>query len=91
MVTDLGKNNKAVILAALAIVTTVITLVVVPIVKGNADQSEILQKLARLEECTSRLQNVPEKVAALTEATAGLRNSVDRLEKKLDSHVEKGK
>jgi hypothetical protein len=89
--TDQGKNNTRIVLAALAIVTTVVTLVIAPLVRGNSSNAEILQRLARLEECTRKIEFVPERVAALTEATSGLRVSIDRLEKKLDSHVEKGK
>lgn len=89
--TDQGKNNTRIVLAALAIVTTVITLVLAPLVRGNASNAEILQRLARLEECTRKIETVPEKVAALTEATAGLRSDVGRLEKKIDSHVDREK
>ncbi len=89
--TDQGKNNTRIVLAALAIVTTVIMYVLVPLVRGNASNAEILQRLARLEECTRKIETVPEKVAALTEATSGLKSSVDRLEKKLDDHVRTGK
>lgn len=89
--TDQGKNNTRIVLAALAIVTTVIMYVLVPLVRNNASGAEILQRLTSVEVNTKRLESVPEKVATQTEAIAGLKVSVDRLEKKIDSHVDKGK
>lgn len=93
--TDQGKNNTRIVLTALGIVTAVITLILAPTIRANSSFAEqqvvILQRLARLEECTRKIESVPERVAAQTEAISGLRTSVDRLEKKLDSHVDRGK
>jgi len=93
--TDQGKNNTKIILAALGIVTAVITLILAPTIRANSSTAEqqavILQRLATLEGCTRRIDALPEKVAAQTEAISGLRASVDRLEKKLDDHVGRGK
>ncbi|MHB8053630.1 MAG: hypothetical protein ACYDH3_00030 [Candidatus Aminicenantales bacterium] len=89
--TDQGKNNTRIVLAALAIVTTVIMYVLVPIARGNTSNSEILQRLARLEECTRKIETLPERVSALTEAVNGLKDNSVRMEKKLDSHVDKDK
>ena len=88
--TDQGKNNTRIVLAALAIVSLIVTAVIVPIVKSGSN-AEILQRLARLEECTRKIETVPERVAALAEATSGLKVSVDRLEKKMDEHITKGR
>ena len=89
--TDQGKNNTRIVLAALAIVTTVIMYVLVPLVRNNASGAEILQRLARVEVNTQKLESIPEKVATQTEAISGLKVSVDRLEKKIDSHVDREK
>ena len=89
--TDQGKNNTRIVLAALAIVTTVIMYVLVPLVRNNASGTEILQRLTSVEVSTKMLESIPEKVATQTEAISGLKVSVDRLEKKIDSHVDKGK
>lgn len=90
MVTDLGKNSKTVLISAIGIVTLVITALLAPIVKSNASNAEILQRLARLEECTRKIESVPEKVAALTEVTSGLRDEMGRMRTKLESHVDRG-
>jgi len=91
--TDQGKNNTKIILAALAIVSLVVTAVIVPIVRAGvtADQAEILQRLARLEECTRKIETLPERVSALTEAVNGLKDNSVRMERKLDDHVKDGK
>ncbi len=89
--TDQGKNNTKIVLAALAIVTTVVTVLLAPIVRGNASNAEILQRLTRLETSTQRLEPIPEKMAAQTEAISGIKAGMDRLEKKLDAHVDRGK
>lgn len=90
-VNDLGKNSRAVVIAAITVVTVFITAVLVPMVKRDASNAEILQRLKGVEVNTQRLESIPEKVAALTEATSGLKVSVDRLEKKLDGHVDRDK
>jgi hypothetical protein len=89
--TDQTKNNTRIVLAALAIVTTVIMYVLVPLVRGNTSNGEILQRLARLEECTRKIEPLPERVSALTEAVNGLKDNSVRMERKLDDHVRDGK
>lgn len=89
--TDMGKNVTKIAIAALGIVTMVLTLVIAPLVKANASNTAILERLKEVEVNTRRLESVPEKVAALTEATAGLRSDVGRLEKKIDSHIDREK
>lgn len=89
--TDMGKNVTKIAIAAFAIVTTVVTVLLAPIVRSNASNAEILQRLARVETNTKQLEGIPERMATQTEAISGLKVSVDRLEKKIDSHVDREK
>lgn len=93
--TDAGKNTTKITLTALGIVTAVVTLILAPVITGTSATKEwqltISREIATLKECTRKLDEVPEKLAIQGESIAGIRATVDRLEKKLDGHVEKGK
>jgi len=89
------KPSTANILGILAILAGILFVIikgVMPLVQPNGGRPssadvQIIERLARLEEGTRKLESIPEKVAALTEATSGLKASVDRLERKIDDHV----
>lgn len=72
--------------------------VTVPLIKqssggGSSSQTntEVVERLARLEEQAKRLELIPINVATLTAVTAGMKESIDRLERKFDEQIGKGK
>jgi hypothetical protein len=47
------------------------------------------QRLARLEECIITLRPLPSEVAGMKVALDGVKSTVDKIEKKLDTHIDK--
>ncbi len=91
-----GKNGNGVIklaipVAALIVVAQVVLALAKPSNPAAGVQVQISERLGKLEEGMRRLDGTPEKVSALTEATLGLKAGMERIEKKLDSHVDRGK
>jgi len=86
---DLGKNSTKITLAAIGIVTLIVTAVLAPALtragSSAADQAAILQRLARLEECTSRLKDVPETVAEVKAMLRAVQEGLRRVEEKQDN------
>lgn len=70
--------------------------VVVPLVaevtgKKGATELSLDQKIGRLESVTFKLERIPEQVAIQSEAISNLKAGVERLEKKIDSHIVRDK
>jgi hypothetical protein len=55
--------------------------------KSSQTNIEVVERLARLEEGSKRLELIPINVATLTAVTAEMKMSVDRLERKIDEHI----
>ena len=85
-----GKNWMS---KGLLYVAVILALVVYIVVKdaGATRQTESLvnERLATLEECIKTLRPVPMEVSAMKATMDGVKSTVDKIEKKLDSHIER--
>lgn len=86
-----GKNGLSKgIIYALIVVSIVAYLAVQKIGndgQGNREASQILERMARLEECVITLRPLPQEVAGMKSSLDGVKSTVDKIEKKLDFHV----
>lgn len=101
MTTEGNQRSKELIKILSIVVMALFILIkemALPLIKqagGGGETSmtnvEVVERLTRLEEQSKRLELIPINVATLTAVTAGMKESVDRLERKIDEHVNKGK
>ena len=67
--------------------------VTVPLIQGatgggsSSTNAQVVERLARIEECTKRLENVPQNIATLTEITSQLKAEVMGLRLELHEHT----
>jgi hypothetical protein len=82
-----GKNwlTKG-LLQVILILAAIAYIAVKEMSPGSGVQNE---RIARLEECIITLRPLPSEVAGMKVALDGLKTSVDKFEKKLDSHIDK--
>jgi hypothetical protein len=82
-----GKNwlTKG-LLQVILILAAIAYIAVKEMSPGSGTQNE---RIARLEECIITLRPLPSEVAGMKVALDGLKTSVDKFEKKLDSHIDK--
>lgn len=55
--------------------------------QGNKEAGQILERMARLEECVITLRPLPQEVAGMKATMDGVKSTVDKIEKKLDTHI----
>jgi hypothetical protein len=82
-----GKNWLAKgLLQVILILAAIAYIAVKEMSPRNGAQNE---RIARIEECIINLRPLPNEVAGMKVAIDGLKVSVDKFEKKLDTHIEK--
>lgn len=90
------SENAKTLALALAIIFIGAKDVVAPLIKnqnsGGKDQITAVvdvnsQRIARLEELAQSLRNVPQDLAALKESVTGVKVTMDKVERKLDTHM----
>jgi hypothetical protein len=82
-----GKNWLAKgLIQVILILAAIAYIAVKEMSPGSGVQNE---RIARLEECIMTLRPLPNDVAGMKVLLGGLVTSVDKFEKKLDSHIDK--
>lgn len=79
---------------AVSIIFILIDKVIVPTVNSGKLADAVntqAQQIARLEECVIQLRPLPYEVAGIKVSLEGLRVTLDRLEKKVDSPIPPGR
>jgi hypothetical protein len=87
-----GKNWLAKgLLQALLIVALIAYIGIKELSSGGKGSSDSNERIARIEECIITLRPLPSEVAGMKATLDGVKSAVDKMEKKLDSHIDKGK
>ncbi|OGD20339.1 MAG: hypothetical protein A2Y70_02045 [Candidatus Aminicenantes bacterium RBG_13_64_14] len=85
-------------LQTVALIVTLAFILVDKLVMPNVNSGKLAdavasqdRKIAVLEECVLSLRPLPAEVYGIKASMDGVRSAVDRMERKIDSHIERGK
>jgi hypothetical protein len=84
-----GKNWLARSLVQVILILAVVVYVAVKENQGQSTNTRENERIARLEECIITLRPLPSEVAGMKVSIEGVKSTVDKIEKKLDSHIDK--